>query len=54
MAYNEKVIEHFEHSKNVGTLDKKMNRTLKLYMDTCARCGAELGKVWCPWESPFA
>src|SRR5512145_2373100 len=22
MAYNEKVIEHFEHSKNVGTLDK--------------------------------
>jgi nitrogen fixation protein NifU and related proteins len=22
MAYSEKVIEHFEHSKNVGTLDK--------------------------------
>jgi len=22
----------------VGVLDKKMNRTLKLYMDTCARC----------------
>jgi NifU-like protein involved in Fe-S cluster formation len=23
MAYSEKVIEHFEHSRNVGTLDKE-------------------------------